>query len=160
MRRFLLCRRAGAAMEFAICGLAFFLLVFAVLDLGDLALVTGAMTYSTEVTAHAAAVQTEENLAGLGASTSCLTSSQIVAIFNAALPAILPTAVYQGNGAGAPGLAYSWSQQENDTGTYLTVTASYKWVPPGGFLHASVPLTVTETQMLEGSSGTVGAECS
>ncbi len=54
-RRLLLARRAAASVEFAVCSLAVLLTMFVILDLGDLALVLSAMTYSTQVAVREAA---------------------------------------------------------------------------------------------------------
>lgn len=163
MKRFFRARRAGAAIEFALCGLAFFIMIFAIIDLGDLALVLGAMTYSTETTARAAALQSSANLAGLGSGSSCLTQAQIVALFNSSLPSLLPQAAASGSGAGAPVVQGSWTPGASIDGTasgmYLTVTARYQWTPPG-MLRLTVPLSVSETQMLGSSSGTAAQQCS
>jgi hypothetical protein len=162
MRRLLRARRAVASIEFALCGMALILTVFAILDLGDMALVLGAMTYSTQSAVREAALQTNANLGGLGTGTSCLSQAQIVALFNNAMPSLLPAAMSSGNGTGAPLVQGSWVQESGSgagTGTYLQITTRYSWTPPGmpGF---TVPLSVSETQMVEGTSGTVPAQCS
>jgi hypothetical protein len=128
-----------------------------ILDLGDLALVLSAMTYSTQVTAREAALQTGDNLAGLGAGTSCYSQAQIIALFNSAMPSILPAATSSGTGAGAPVVQGSWIKGSG-TGTYLRIVARYSWAPPSP-LGVTVPLTVSETQMVQGTSGTVTAQC-
>jgi Flp pilus assembly protein TadG len=162
MRRLLRARRASATVEFAICGLTVLITMFVILDLGDLALVLSAMTYSSQEAVRQAAVQTSANLAGLGTSTSCLSQAQIVALFNSAMPSLLPAGSSSGTGSGAPLVQASWVQgsgTSNGTGTYLTLTARYNWVAPG-MLRVVVPLTVSETQMVQGTSGTEPAQCS
>jgi hypothetical protein len=162
MRRLLLARRAAASVEFAVCGMALIVTIFVILGLGDLALVLGAMTYSAQSAVREAALQTSANLTGLGTGTSCLSQTQIVALFNSAMPSLLPAATSSGTGAGAPLVQGSWVQESGSgagTGTYLHVTARYNWTPPG-MRSFTVPLSVSETQMVEDTSGTVAAQCS
>jgi hypothetical protein len=138
--------------------------------------VLSAMTYSTQVTVREAALETGANLARTGTGTSCLTQtqvttlfnnamptqSQIVTLFNSAMPSLLPPAMNSGAGtAGAPLVQASWAQGSGaatGTGAYLQITTRYSWVPPG-VRGLAVPLSVGETQMVEGTSGTVAALC-
>ena len=159
MRRLLHARRAAAAVEFAMCSLAVLITMLVILDLGDLALVLSAMTYSTQVAVREAALQTGANLDGLGTGTSCVSQAQIVTLFNNAMPSLLPAATGSGNGTGGvPAVQARWVQG-SDTGTYLQITARYSWTAPG-MSSLVLPLTVSETQMVQGTSGTVPAQCS
>ena len=160
LRRLRLARRAVASVEFAVCGVAFILMLMLVLNLGDLALVLSAMTYSTQVTVRQAAVQSGANLANAAQGTvaSCVSQTQILGYFNSAMPSLLPQATNGGTGAGAPAIQAVWSQPGSN-GIYLQVTASYNWVPFGA--HAiTLPLKVSETQMIDGTSGSVTMQCS
>jgi Flp pilus assembly protein TadG len=154
--------RAVAAVEFAFGGIVLIAMILVILDLGDLALVLGAMTYSTQLTAREAAVGTGANLAQSATSASCTTQAQILTMFNSAMPSLLPAATSSGNGTGAPLVLASWVQVAG-VGTTLQIITSYNWVPPGmppGLRGLKVPLSVTETQMVEGTSGTVTQQCS
>jgi len=151
-RGFAAANRAVASIEFAISGTALILFFLAIVNLGDLGLVLGAMQHGAEVAARAAAVQSAGNIAGGNA---CSNNAAVQSYFNNAASPPLPAS----SGSmtdGSPVIQTSWTNNSNNNtvpGTYLTVTASYNWTPIGMPNSASIPLTITATQTVIGTSG-------
>lgn len=151
-RQFKSARRAVASIEFAISSMALMLFLLAIINLGDLGLVLGALQHGAESAARAAAVQTANNIAGGNA---CSNTNQVQSYFNSVASPPLPPATGQTND-GSPTILTNWTNNNNSNpvpGTYVTVTASYKWTPIGLPNTAAIPLNITATQIVLGTSG-------
>lgn len=150
--QFRLAKKAVASIEFAISSMALMLFLLAIINLGDLGLVLGALQHGAESAARAAAVQTAGNIAGGNA---CSNSTQVQTYFNNVASPPLPPATGLPND-GSPSILTSWTNNTNNNpvpGTYVTVTASYKWTPIGLPNTAAIPLNITATQIVLGTSG-------
>jgi Flp pilus assembly protein TadG len=126
-------RRGGAAVEFALVGMALVAFLLAIVNLGMLGFSVGALVRGVQSAARAAAVQTAATYAATEAVT-CPSESAIVGYFNEyADPPLPPASGTTGN----PAVNASWSDNGGDAvtteppGVYLTLTATYKWVPIG-----------------------------
>jgi Flp pilus assembly protein TadG len=150
-------RRAASSVEFAVEAMVFFAFLFAIVNLGDLGLVLGTLQHGVDGAVRTAAVQTGAGFSAGGATNVCAGAAQIDTAFNGVASPVLPPA-----GGGAPNqpvLGYNWTNNTG-AGTYVTVTAQYNWSPIGfpaslGAMPITVPLTVTSTQMVVGTSGSV-----
>jgi Flp pilus assembly protein TadG len=150
--RFQSANRAVASIEFAISGMALMLFMLAIVNLGDLGLVLGAMQHGAVAAARAAAVQSAGNIAS---GSACSNTAAVQTYFNTAAAPPLPAATGSTTD-GSPTIQTSWTNNAiNNTvpGTYVTVTASYKWTPIGLPDTASIPLSITATQIVLGTSG-------
>jgi hypothetical protein len=151
-------RNASASVEFALSGLALMAFIFVIINLGDLGLVLGALRHGVQGAVRDMAVQTGVSLAN---NNSCVSSGAAAGYFSSYAAPLLPTASSTPT-PGFPTVTATWT---NDTasntvqGTYVTVTASYLWTPIGlpNYRAAGVPLSVTATQMVVGTSGAVTA---
>jgi Flp pilus assembly protein TadG len=151
-RRFASANSAVASIEFAISGMALILFFLAIMNLGDLGLVLGAMQHGTTSAARAAAIQTADNIA---AGAACANNTAVQSYFNTAASPPLPAATGSTTD-GSPQIQTSWTNNNtNNTvpGTYITVTASYNWTPIGLPNTASIPLNISATQIVLGTSG-------
>jgi len=125
--------RAGTATEFALISFALVAFLLAIVNLGMLGFSAGALVRGVESAARAAAVQTAATYAATNAIT-CPSESAIVGYFNEYADPPLPAATGK---TGNPAVTASWSDNGGDTvtteppGVYLTLTATYKWVPIG-----------------------------
>jgi Flp pilus assembly protein TadG len=158
LRRFNAANRAVASIEFAISGMALILFMLAIVNLGDLGLVLGAMQHGAESAARSAAVQSSSNIAN---GSACSNTAAVQSYFNAAASPPLPAATGSPTD-GTPQIQTSWTNNgANNTipGTYVTVKASYNWTPIGLPNTASIPLNITATQIVLGTSG-VTTSCS
>jgi Flp pilus assembly protein TadG len=158
-RRFARHRRAAASVEFAVNGMVLLLFIFGVINLGDLGLTIGTMKRAIQYTVRTAAVQTGSSIEQSGNPGACATSAQMIAAFNSIASPILPPAAATANN-GAPIVQYSWANASlaNPTpGTELTVTASFRWTPlgMGQNFGGGVPLTISSTQLVIGTSGAI-----
>ncbi len=152
LRRFRTASQAVASIEFAISGMALILFMLAIVNLGDLGLMLGALQHGAEAAARAAAVQSAGNIASGGV---CTNNAAVQSYFNAAASPPLPPATGSTTD-GTPQIQTSWTNNSaNNTvpGTYVTVTTSYNWTPIGLPNTASIPLTITATQIVLGTSG-------
>jgi Flp pilus assembly protein TadG len=150
-------RRAVASVEFAFSALALFVFMFTIINLGDLGLVLGTMQHGVEIAARAAAVQTEVNLAQSNDLGTCATQSQVLASFNSIAAPTLPMAAGTVT-AGRPDIQDAWTNNaagNSVSGTFLTVTAHYLWMPVGlpFSFGQGVPLSIAVTQMVLGTTG-------
>jgi len=152
LKRFAAERRGVAAVAFAINVMALLIFFFAIINLGDLGLTLGTMKHAVQASVRNAAVETGANFAQTGNLGDCATNSQIVATFNSIASPILPQASNTQN-ANAPIVQSSWAN--NNEGATLTVSAFFQWVPIGvpNLLGPTVPLTITSTQTVIGTSG-------
>lgn len=148
-------RRAAAAVEFAICGLALLLFIFGILNLGLLGLSLSALARGVQSAARAAAVYTSAQYANTGAFT-CPSPGTIVTDFNHAVSPALPSAGTV-NGSN-PLVTVTWTNNGTNgeagdpPGLYLTLTGSYRWSPIGfNGLFPSIPLSITTVTTVMGS---------
>ncbi len=148
-------RRAGAAVEFALVGMALILFLMAVVNLGMLGFTIGALVHGVESAARAAAVQTANNYATSEAIT-CPSESAIVGYFNKYANPPIPAAT---GTTGNPSVIATWSDNGGDTvateppGVYLTLTAKYKWVPIGlSAFGAGINLSMTTVATVTGTA--------
>jgi Flp pilus assembly protein TadG len=148
-------RRAAAAVEFAICGLALLLFIFGILNLGLLGLSLSALARGVQSAARAAAVYTSAQYANTGAFT-CPSPGTIVTDFNNASSPALPSAGTV-NGSN-PLVTVTWTNNGTNgeagdpPGLYLTLTGSYRWSPIGfNGLFPGIPLSITTVTTVMGS---------
>jgi Flp pilus assembly protein TadG len=154
-------RRATTTLEFAVNGLVLLLFLFGIVNLGDLGLTVGTMKRAVEATVRTATVQTSAALAQSGNPAACATAAQIIADFNNIASPILPPASAV-SVSGYPTIAYTWTNATAANpvpGTTLAITASFRWVPLGlsPAFGPGIPLTITATQLVIGTSGATTA---
>ncbi len=127
-------RRAAASVEFAIVGLALFLTLFAIIELGRLAAAQNALSYAAGVAARYAAVHGS-------ASANPASTATIAAQFAAAAAPVL------GDSTPTPSVTFS---PNNDPGSTVTISARYAFSPvgPAGDF-ASVTLSGSSTLVIE-----------
>ena len=106
-------RRGVATIEFATVGLAFFLMLFGIFELGRMASAESALTYGTDVATRYAAVHGS-------ASASPASATTVADQFTSAVSPVL------GGAAPAPTVTFS---PDNNPGSTVTVSASYDWSP-------------------------------
>jgi Flp pilus assembly protein TadG len=134
LRRFIVDRRGVASVEFAAVALVFFMMLFAIIELGRLAAAQSALSYAADVAARYAAVHGAD-------SATPATTTTIAAEFAAAAAPIL------GSGAPTPTVTFS---PDNNPGSTVTVSASYAWAPLSmGSDFASVTLSSQSTLVIE-----------
>jgi Flp pilus assembly protein TadG len=148
-------RRAGAAVEFALVGTALVAFLLAIVNLGMLGFSVGALVRGVQSAARAAAVQTAATYAATEAIT-CPSESAIVGYFNEYADPPLPPAT---GATGNPAVNASWSDNGGDAvtteppGVYLTLTATYKWVPIGfAPFGAGINLSITTVATVTGTA--------
>ncbi|NNM58016.1 TadE/TadG family type IV pilus assembly protein [Acidocella sp.] len=149
-------RRASAAVEFAISGLALFAFIMAILNFGLLGFSLGTLAHSVQATARKAAVYASNQYATTGIMT-CPDAAMITTFFNGYAQPPLPgagtatgsnpliTATWTNNSSGAGGGA-EWN------GVYLTLTVKYLWSPVGfNMFVKGIPLSITTAATVMGS---------
>jgi Flp pilus assembly protein TadG len=148
-------RRAAAAVEFAICGLALLVFIFGIVNLGLLGMSLSSLARGVQSAARAAAVYTSAQYANQGAFT-CPSDSTIVTDFNNAAGPALPGAG-DSNGSN-PRLTVTWTNNGTSSnagdppGLYLTLTGTYRWSPIGfNGVFPSIPLSITTVTTVMGS---------
>jgi hypothetical protein len=164
-------RRAGAAVEFALCGMAFFGFIMAIVNLGLLGFSLGALARSVQATGRWAAVTASSSYTGSQITLPCLSSD--VTAFNRfadpALPALAQTSgTASSTGSQTTGnltLSATWTGTAGASpGEFVQLTGTYKWVPLGfAPFGAGFPLRITTAATVMGSSlpsVTVSASCS
>jgi hypothetical protein len=129
--------------------------LIAIVNLGLLGFAAGALVRGVESAARAAAVQSAAAYAATNAIT-CPSESAIVGYFNQYADPPLPPAT---GTTGNPAVTASWSDNGGDTvtteppGVYLTLTATYRWVPIGfAPFGAGINLSITTVATVTGSS--------
>jgi len=150
-------RRGTTTVEFAVNAMVLLLFLFGIINLGDLGLTVGTMKRAVEATVRTATVQTSAAIAQSGNPAACATAAQIIADFNSIASPILPPAS-AASVSGYPTISYSWTNATVATptpGTTLAVTATFRWVPLGlsSSFGPGIPLTITATQLVIGTSG-------
>jgi hypothetical protein len=149
-------RRAGAATEFALCGLGLFAFIMAVVNMGLLGLSLGALQRGVQASARQAAVNAAASYAASSSATfTCPSTATINNYFNGFANPPLPP-VGSSNG---PTLAISWVNNSSDStateppGVYITLTATYNWVPLGfGELGPSISLKLSTLAEVTGTT--------
>jgi len=148
-------RRAGAAVEFALVGLAMVGFLLAIVNLGMLGFTIGALVRGVQSAARAAAVQTANTYATTEAIT-CPSESAIVGYFNQYADPPLPPAT---GTTGNPAVTATWSDNGGDAttteppGVYLTLTATYKWAPIGfAAFGTGINLSITTVATVTGTA--------
>jgi Flp pilus assembly protein TadG len=148
-------RRAVAAVEFALIGMALVMFLLIIVNVGMLGLTLGALVHGVQSAARAAAVQAANNYADNG-SLTCPTQSAIIGYFNEyADPPLAPATSATSN----PGITATWSDNGNDTvtteppGVYLTLKATDKWVPIGfAAFGTGINLSISTVATVTGSA--------
>jgi len=156
-RRFAGARGGVATVEFAINSLALILMIFAVINLGDLGLTLGLMKQGVESAVRASVVQTEASFAATGHTNACATAAQMAAYFNNVVAPIMPAATGSTTD-GSPIVTYNWTNYTllgTAPGTFLTINVAYRWTPIGlpNSFGGGIPLSMASTQMVIGTSG-------
>ena len=154
--RFSATRRASAAVEFAISGLALFAFIMAILNFGLLGFSLGTLAHSVQATARKAAMYASNQYATTGTMT-CPSSAMITTFFNGYAQPPLPTA---GTATGSnPLITATWTNNSSGAitsewnGVYLTLTVKYLWSPVGfNMFTKGIPLSITTAATVMGSS--------
>jgi Flp pilus assembly protein TadG len=153
---FLTTRRGAAAVEFALTSFWLFLFLFAILNLGYLGFTLGVLQHAVEDTARKAAVTASANLSATPA-TACPNGSQIQSYFNNYSSPLLPAV----GSASGPVLTPSTTASSVWTtgslpGSYLALTATYKWRPIGfpALLGTGITLGITTVSFAMGTGTT------
>ena len=134
LRRLIVDRRGVASVEFAVVALVFFMMLFAIVELGRLAAAQSALSYAVDVATRYAAVHGAD-------SATPATTATVAAQFAAAAAPIL------GSGAPSPTVTFS---PDNNPGSTVTVSASYAWSPVTmGSDFASVMLSSQSSLVIE-----------
>ena len=146
---------AGAAVEFALVGMALAMFMLAIVNLGMLGFTVGALVHGVQSAARAAAVQTANTYATTEAIT-CPSKSAIIGYFNEYADPPLPAAT--GTTSNPAGIS-TWSDNGGDAvtseppGVYLTLTATYLWVPIGfAAFGTGINLSITTVATVTGSA--------
>lgn len=152
-------RRAAAAVEFAISGLAIFAFIMAIINLGLLGFTVAAMAHGVQAAARSAAVYASNQYLTTG-TLSCPASSTVTGYFDKYADPPLPKSGTTANG-GAPVITIAWTNSTGASpGLYLTLTAKYKWVPIGfATLGSGFTISLTSAATVLGSSA-VTTSCS
>lgn len=148
-------KRAVAAVEFALSGIAIVAFMMAIINLGLLGFSLGTMERATEATARAAAMYASNQYASTGTMT-CPTSDFIVSDFNKYGQPPLPAA---GTASGSnPLITAVWTDNSDGSnsadwhGVYLTLTVKYNWSPIGFVPFVkTIPLSITTASTVMGS---------
>ncbi len=148
-------RRAAAAVEFALAGMAIMAFLMAILNLGMLGFSLSTMGRAAQATVRTAAMYASQQYATTGIMT-CPTTTQIIGYFDKYGQPPLPSA---GTATSSnPQLTINWTNNSDGTGTgewhgvYLTLAVTYNWSPIGfaGFVH-TIPLHITTVGTVMGS---------
>jgi hypothetical protein len=172
-RCFAASRQAGAAIEFAFSGLALFGFILGILNLGLLGFSLGALTHGVQATGRWAATQASASYANNGSTITLPCLGRVVTAFNGyADPPLTPLS--QPSASASTGhqttgnltLTATWANSTaagSAPGVYLTLTATYFWLPLGfaAFGHG-FPVSLTTAATVMGSSltsATVATTC-
>jgi hypothetical protein len=152
-------QRAGAAIEFALSGLALLIFLMAIINLGDLGLTLGALEHGIQASARETAIQTTANLATNGTVT-CPTDDNIRTYFNNFAAPPLPAATGSPTD-GSPIVTAAWV--DNVLGTtagvpptlYLNLNVAYTWYPIGlpAIFKTGIKLGMTAVATVIGPAG-------
>ena len=162
LQRFMTARRAVAAVEFALTGLAVIVFLLVIVNLGLLGLDIATLSRSVQATGRWAAVSATASYATNNGTITEPCLGSVVTIFThysaPPLPALAAPANATASGTQTTG---NISLQTNWTGTagaapgiYLTLTATYNWQPIGfaKFGSLSLPIRIVTAATVMGSS--------
>jgi Flp pilus assembly protein TadG len=137
-QRFYGSTRAGAAVEFALSGLALFAFLLAILNLGLLGFSLAALARGVQAAARTAAVTAAASYTTSTTNTiTCPSITAIAGYFNTyADPPLPPAGTTSGSNPSISGPAKGslWTNSAGSSsslGLYVTLTGTYKWVPLG-----------------------------
>lgn len=137
-------------------GLAFFSFLMAIVNLGDLGLVLGAMQHAVQGASRQAAVTAAANLSSNGSKTTCPTTSDVQGYFNNYAASVLnASAITLSYGSASSG---PWINDgaASPAGTYIALTAAYVWQPIGlPKLGSGLTLKLTSVAFVMGSGAAV-----
>jgi Flp pilus assembly protein TadG len=161
---------AGAAVEFALVGLAFFGFLLGIINAGLLGLGVSTITRSVQSTARWASVQASASYAQSGSTITEPCFDRTMAAFNSFITAPIPpmntasAANGSANGTETTGpttVLVNWTSGSS-AGAYLTVTATYTWQPLGfAAFGVGFPVSITTaTPVIGSSSAAVAPTCS
>jgi len=156
-----LARRAGAAVEFALCAFALVAFILAILNLGLLGFELGALAHGVQTSARHAGVDAAATYANTGTMT-CDSTSTIRGYFNnVAAP---PLEASSGSSTdGSPVLTASWTNNAGSgaasepPGIYLNLAVSYKWQAIGFPFGPGITLKIATVILAPGSAGLSGS---
>ncbi len=150
-------RRAGAASEFALCGLGLFAFILAVVNMGLLGLSLGALERGVQASARQAAVTAANSYASASTYT-CPTAATVQGYFNGFANPPLPPSVAGPPNTG-PILVITWvnnssySNASQPPGVFITLTATYNWIPLGfSNFGPSIPLKLSTLADVTGTT--------
>lgn len=153
--------RAVAAIEFAIGGSVLIFFMFAIINIGDLALTLSALEHGVQQASRYASVTTS-NAIGAGTLPGCTATSAVQSAFAAAVQPPIPT-------AGIPNVSVAWGgslaatcgvlpgasvdKTTGPSGGWVTVNVAYTWVPIGlpNVFGQGFPLNATDTAAVIGT---------
>ncbi len=128
----------------------------AIVNLGDVGLVLGAMQRAVEGASRQAAVTAAANLTSNGTKSTCPTTADVQGYFSNYAASVLPlSAVALSYGSASSG---PWINDAaaSPAGTYIALTATYVWQPIGlPKLGSGLTLKLTSVAFVTGSSATV-----
>jgi Flp pilus assembly protein TadG len=149
---------ASMTVEFAACGFVLLLFMFVIINIGDLGLIYGSLRHGVAAAARNAALQTGVAVSQNASGASCVTNAQVASFFDGAVSPIVPFI----GAADGPVLMIAWTNNavsNTISGSYITVTIAYRWNPIALPRNVTIPLTVTATQIVEGTSGSQSTSC-
>ncbi len=164
LHRFRTTRRAVAAVEFALTGMAFIAFLIGLLNLGLLGLTMSTMQHCVQAAARTAAVKASNNyVASLTTSTvkyTCPTASAVAGYFNNFATAPLPAG--STSASANPYIQAKWYNNSSGSsytgmppGVLLVLTASYRWAPLGfASFTNGITLRLTTLATVLGTNGT------
>lgn len=160
LARFGPCRRGGAAVEFALVGLALVLFLAAIVELGMLGFSIAAQARAVQAAARHAALDASKSLADGATSPTEDSLATIQGYFDQyADPPMQPAGT-----AGGPVLSAYWcaAQSVNSTtnALFLSLTASNTWVPFGfNLFNSGFTIKISTVATVMGTQGTDVADC-
>jgi len=162
-RSFSKTKRGNVAVEFALSGLALFAFLMAILNLGLLGFSIGALVHGVQAAARKAGLDASASYATSTNNTmTCDSSSIIQGYFDSYADPPLPASGTN------PVVTANWTNNTGSTtgnppGVFLTLSATYKWVPFGFALFGKgFTIGITTVAVVDGSMNcavTVGASC-
>lgn len=150
-------KRASAAVEFALVGLAFIAFLLAIVNLGMFGLTLSALQQAVEKTARKAAVTAANGVS------SCPTEAAVQTYFNNYAAPVIPangaTLSYGSYASGsfatlASTRVYPWVDSGttgSPPGTYIALTAQYNWKPIGFIQFSGFTMRISSVAFAMGS---------
>jgi hypothetical protein len=160
--RFTIARRAAAAVEFALLGLAVVGFLLVIVNLGILGLDIATLARSVQATGRWAAVSATASYAASSGTITEPCLGSVVTVFNHYGAPPLPTLTVPGGSSasgtqttGSISLQTSWRGSTGAApGVYLTLSATYNWRPFGyaKFGTLALPIRIVTAATVMGSS--------